>query len=45
MGLDGSKYAFVPFILLISLMLLLPMAVLLYEGYNHLLNAFMSPYS
>ena len=42
-NLDGSRYVFAPFILLISLMLLLPMAVLLYEGYDHLLGAFMSP--
>lgn len=40
--LDYSKYAFTPFILLISLMLLLPMVVLLYEGYGHLLEIFMS---
>ncbi|WP_446752004.1 ABC transporter permease subunit [Vulcanisaeta sp. JCM 16161] len=42
MDLDNSRHAFTPFIVLISLMLLLPIAVLLYEGFNHLLSAFTS---
>lgn len=41
-GLDNSRHAFTPFIVLMSLMLLLPIAVLLYEGSNNLLSAFTS---
>ncbi|WP_425358364.1 ABC transporter permease subunit [Vulcanisaeta distributa] len=40
--LDNSRHAFTPFIILISLMLLLPMVVLLYEGYGYLISAFTS---
>ncbi|WP_243679843.1 hypothetical protein [Vulcanisaeta souniana] len=40
--MDNSRYAFTPFIILISLMLLLPMAVLLYEGHGYLMSAFTS---
>ncbi len=40
--MDNSRHAFTPFIILISLMLLLPMVVLLYEGYGYLISAFTS---
>ncbi|WP_243665861.1 hypothetical protein [Vulcanisaeta sp. JCM 16159] len=40
--MDNSRHVFAPFIVLISLILLLPIAALLYEGSNYLLSAFTS---
>ncbi|WP_237699683.1 ABC transporter permease subunit [Vulcanisaeta moutnovskia] len=40
--MDSTRHMFMPFIILISLMLLLPIVVLLYEGYGYLLKALMS---
>ena len=41
-GLDSSKQLFLPFVVMISLMLTLPMVALIYGGYKYVLRSIMS---
>ena len=41
-GLDSSKRLFLPFVVMISLMLTLPMVALIYGGYKYVLRSIMS---